>query len=244
MSRSNPTDFAENPAKRFFDWAGGEGRLVYYDREQKTNIEVDIPFRFLILDEVATVGGGYDYDGDFIGYWSNAIRPRDAKVSPLTVRSSSNGKSRVEHVGTWADIKAHLTGAKYIKGLYIAFFENDELRLGYLKIRGASMKPWIDLINEHKDIYNGAFSITNKKEAKKGTNVYFEPVFKFTDKVKDETNEAAFGLDRDVLQPYLAAYFSQQGTALPEHTGNGHQDEPTYEPSIEDEPVYDDEVPF
>lgn len=220
MSRSNPTDYTENPAKRFFDWAGGEGKLVYYDREQKTNIEVPLPFRFLILDEVATVGGGFDNGDNYVGYWSNAIRPRDAKVMPFRVRSTVNGKHRNEGVGIWSDIKSQLTGAKYIKGLYIAFFEGEDLQLGYLKIRGAAMKPWIDLTDEHKNIYAGAFAITDKKEAKKGTNVYLEPVLSFTDQVKEATNNAAFAIDKDVLQPYLAAYFAQQGTGTtPEYSG-------------------------
>jgi hypothetical protein len=239
MSRSKKDDYTENPATRFFDWSGGTGELVYYDREAKENVAVPLPFRFLVLDEVATVGGGYD-DGDtFIGYWSNAIRPRDAKVSPFTVKSSSNGKSRTEMTGVWADVKGNLTGAKYIKGLYIGFFGETGLELGYLKIRGAAMSPWMELVKEHKDIYAGAFAITGKVPKKKGTNNYFEPAISFTENVKEETNEAALALDRDVLQPYLTVYFAQQGQAVaataggtPSHTGDG----PEMPRSSDDEP--------
>ena len=214
MSRSNPDNFAENPATRFFDWAGGEGKLTYYDRETKTNVDVDLPFRFLVLDEVATVGGGYDDDSGYVGYWSNAIRPREAKKSQFTVKTSSNGKSKTVYRGLWADVKANVTGAKYVKGLYIAFFDDDgTLSLGYLKIRGAALTAWVEFTKDHKDLYAGAFTITPETEKKKkGSNTYYEPIFSFTDKIKDETNQAALELDRDVLQPYLDAYFASTDT--------------------------------
>lgn len=232
MSRSEPNTHAENPATRFLDWTGGDGKLVYYDRVQKINIEVALPFRFLVLDEVATVGGGIDEDGQYKGYFSNSIRPLDAKSATFTVRSSQNGKTRVEATGTWADIKGMLTGAKYVKGLYIAFNDADgNLQLGYLKIRGAALGPWIDLLAEHKDIYAGAYAITDKEAKKKGTNNYFAPVITFTDNVKEETAEAAFALDAEILQPYLKAYFAQRAMAatnegMPTHSGAFYEDEP------------------
>lgn len=220
MSRSNPTDYAENPAQRFFEWSGGSGEVVYYDREKKDSVSVPLPFRFLALDEVATVGGGYDNNDTFVGYWSNAIRPRDAKTAPFVVRSSSNGKSRVEATGIWSEIKNSLTGVKYVKGLYIAYYDNDGvLQLGYLKIRGAALMPWVEFTKQHKDIYSGAFAITGKVAKKKGTNNYFEPEFSYSEKVKDETNAAALALDADLLQPYLKAYFAQSVKPEPEYSG-------------------------
>lgn len=212
MSRSKPDNFAENPATRFFDWAGGEGKLVFYDRDLKENIEEELPFRFLILDEVATVGGGYDDGGSYIGYWSNAIRPRMAKQSEFNVRATVNGKSRTQYRGLWADVKANLTGAKYVKGLYIAFFNEDgNLSIGYLKIRGAALTAWLEFTKDHRDIYGGAFTITKEiVTKKKGTNTYYEPTFSFTEKVKEETNAAAIELDAEVLQPFLTQYFANQ----------------------------------
>lgn len=211
MSRSNKDTLAENPAKRFFEWNGGNGTLTYYDKETKENIEVERPFRFLVLDEVATVGGGVDEGDGYIGYWSNAIRPRNARVTPFVVRSSHKGKSRIEQTGIWADIKANLVGAKYIKGLYIGYFEGDELTLGYLKIRGAALTPWMDLAHIHKQIDVGAWQILKDSTTKKkGSNTYYEPIIEYIPTVKDETEEAATALDREVLQPYLTAYFGQQ----------------------------------
>lgn len=253
MSRSNKTDHAENPATRFFDWSGGTGEVVYYDRDRKENVSVDLPFRFLVLDEVATVGGGYDNGDSFVGYWSNAIRPRDAKVSPFTVRSSVNGKSRTEAVGLWSEIKNSVTGAKYVKGLYIAFYDEDgALQLGYLKMKGAALMPWVEFAKQHKDIYSGAFAITGKVAKKKGTNNYFEPEFSYSAKVKDETNAAALALDADVLQPYLTAYFAQgqhtESHAEPQYTGGATEEPESVKAAFAGSPIayshYEDEPPF
>lgn len=229
MSRSNPDTYAENPATRFFEWSGSSGEVVYYDRDKKENVSINLPFRFLVLDEVATVGGGYDDNDKFIGYWSNAIRPRDAKVKPFVVRASVNGKSRVEATGIWSEIKNRVTGAKYVKGLYIAFYGDDgTLQLGYLKVRGAALMPWVEFTKEHKNIYAGAFSITGKLPKKKGRNDYFEPTFAYTENIKEETNQAALMLDADVLQPYLAAYFAQDiepsTSGAPEYSGDDHDE--------------------
>lgn len=242
MGRSNPNEYAENPAQRFFDWQGGEGALVYYDRDKKENVEVDRPFRFLVLEEVMTVGGGFDNDDTFIGYWSNAIKPREAKNEELTVRSTAKGKTRVEMTGKWADIKASLTGAKYIKGLYVGYFnDDDDLTIGYLKIRGAALSAWMEFCKAHKNIYEGAFTITKDTvQKKKGKNTYFEPVFSHTDKLKDETNQAALALDADVLQPYLTEYFAQQGQRAVEQEYSGGDE---YSPNMNGDPP-DDNEPF
>lgn len=224
MSRSKRDDNLINPAERFLDFAGGIGEVQFYDRESKTNIPVDLPFSFLVLDEVMTVGGGVDYDDGFMGYWSNAIRPRNAKIQALTVHSNYKKKSRVEMTGTWADIKAQLTGAKYIKGLYIAYYEDGDLHLGYLKVRGAALMPWVEFTKAHRDIYEGVFSITGTAAKKKGSNKYFEPVFAWSDKIKPETEEKAIALDEQ-LQVYLTDYFAQQGIAQEERAYSGEEDD-------------------
>lgn len=252
MSRSKKDDFAKNPATRFFDWAGGKGEVVYYDQDAKENVTVPLPFRFLVLDEVMTVGGGVDNDDGYIGFWSNAIRSRDAKIKKLTVRSSHNGKKRVEAVGTWAEIKASLVGAKYVKGLYIGYYNDDkELEIGYLKVKGSALMPWVNFNEKRRDVTLGAFSIVDKASKKKGSNTFFEPVFEWTDNVRETTEAAAIELDEKVLQPYLTAYFSQDVSAEPvsddlDYTGT--QDDSQAWPPLDRNPVVpedlDDEPPF
>lgn len=229
MSRSNNTDLV-NPAQRFFEWSGGNGTVTYYDRETKENIEVPLPFRFLVLDKVAQVGGGIDRNGQYEGFWSNAIR--NTKTQPITVRS----KSGVEAQGLYDQIKG-TPGVKWITGLYIAYHDDDgTLIIGYLKIKGAALNAWIEFTKAHKNIYKGAFGITGSKKAKKGTNTYYEPVFEHFPKVSEESDKAAIELDVH-LQEYLTAYFAREGVEV-EYTGNGHAIE-SYGHSVED---YEDDA--
>jgi hypothetical protein len=72
MSRSNPQDHLQNPATRWFEWNGERGEIRYYDKELKKNVEVPLPFTFLLLDEVATVRGWHDPQR--LGYYANEVR--------------------------------------------------------------------------------------------------------------------------------------------------------------------------
>lgn len=243
MSRSNNTELI-SPAQKFFEWSGSEGTIRYFDKslgEKGENVDVPIPFKFLILDKVAQVTGGIDVDGGgYVGFWSNAIK--NTKTQQLTVRS----KRGVEAQGLYEEIKG-LPGMKFMTGLYIAFYdENEQLQIGYLKLKGAALTAWIEFTKSHRNIYEGAFGITGKEKKKKGTNNYFEPKFIFSAKVSDEADEMAKELDRH-LQEYLTAYFAQAGQefasaatagGMPTHTGAPEHGD-AWEPSDADVP--DDE---
>jgi len=70
MSFSNPN--LTNPAKHFFQWKGGEGKLQFYDKEKKVNINVPLPFEFIPIDQLATITG-YSKQAQN-GYYSNEVR--------------------------------------------------------------------------------------------------------------------------------------------------------------------------
>lgn len=200
MSRSNNTELV-NPAVRFFDWSGDKGAVQYFDKTEKKNVEVTLPFQFLILDKVSQVTGGVDRNGRYEGFWSNAVR--NLKTQAFTVRS----KQGVEATGLWEQLKGR-TGFKFMTGLYIAFFdENRQFQIGYLKIKGAALTAWIEFASAYRSIYEGAFSITGANKRTKGSTTYYEPVFKHHANVSEETEAAAKRLD-EVLQEYLTAYFS------------------------------------
>ncbi len=229
MSRSNPETILQNPAVRFFEWKGDTGELKYYDREKEENVIVATPFRFLVLDNVAQVGGGIKKHNEYVGYFSNAVRVRNIKTHPLVVKSKINGHVSVEAEGVWEHIKGTLQGAKFIQGLYIGFFDGDKLTIGYLKLKGAANSAWIDFnktINR-RDICAGAYTIKGRSEEKQnGNTTYYEPVFSWTEQVKPETEQAALDLDVE-LQKYLTAYFAQQALvepSEPEYSGESFDD--------------------
>ncbi len=206
MSRSNPSENLVSPATRFFEWDAANGKLHYYDKEAKENIDVKLPFKFLVLDRVAQIGGGVKRDGKYQGFWSNAVK--DLKRQKFVVRS----KAGIEGEGLYAQIKG-TRGFKFTTGLYIGFYGEDKLlQIGYIKFKGSSLTAWIEFTKEHRKIEEGAFAITSKSEPKEGVgDDYFEPVFAHQAEVKPETEAAAVALDVRV-QEYLKLYFFQQGS--------------------------------
>lgn len=225
MSRSNRTDLP-NPAQKYFDWSAEKGRLQYYDKDAKENVTVKLPFSFMILDEVSQIGGGTKRNGAFEGFWSNAVK--NLKTQEMVVKS----KAGVEARGLYADLKDR-KGFSYVKGLYIAFHEDDELQIGFIKFKGSSLGAWFEYTKAHRDIYAGAVAIKSKSEVVKGEKGdYYLPVFAHKAEISDESEAAAKMLDVS-LQEYLTRYFAQQGTEEVEYSGNGHQ--PNDEPTDEDE---------
>lgn len=221
MSRSNQTELI-NPAKRFIEFAGGEGGLRYFDKtlgEKGENVAIELPYKFFVLDRVSQVTGGVDIDGGYVGYWSNAVK--NLTTQKLIVRS----KRGVEVEGFYKDIKGY-TGVKFMTGLYVATKNDDgEFQIELLKLKGSSLTAWIEFTKAHRNIYEGAFGITGIAERKKGTNKYYEPVFEHYAKVSEDAENVAQMLDKQ-LQEYLTAYFAQAGIAEVEqaYSGNGHHE--------------------
>lgn len=214
MSRSNPEVRLINPAKRFFEWNGDQGGFRYYDKDKKEKVNVPLPFTFLVLDQLVTVGGFSDAMQS--GFWSNEIRKRDIKNGILKVRT----KKGLVCEGSWNDIKGKEAGMDYCESVYIGFFdENKELVIGNIKMKGAAISAWFNYTNgefdekgkrltEAHDPYKGAITVKTMLDGKKGKTEYKIPVFE-NKEIKPETEQLAVDLDAK-LQEFLKAYFAQQ----------------------------------
>lgn len=237
MGRSNNTEIT-NPAERFFDWSGSTGQVVYYDKVAAENIEVPMPFSFLVLEAVSQITGGVDNNGKYEGFWSNAVM--NTKTQPFTVRSSSGPVAQ----GLYEHIKG-TPGVKYMRGLYVMYFTDEDgektPHIGYVRIKGASLTAWIEFTKAHKDIYSGAFAFTGSKKCKKGSTTYFEPQFKYFPKVSDEAEAQAIELHKYLLSTYLEPYFAQQQQPIAAAVGSVQ--EYTGEPPMNDWHPQDDEAP-
>lgn len=203
MSLSNPT--AKNPAHRFMQWRGGEeggGRLTWYDKENQQEVEVALPFSFIVLDELQTLSGFNDSQQS--GYWSNEVRNSQGILVART-------KQGIQARGTYQIIKEMgLNGLKFAQSVYVAFKDEDteELVIGNIKMTGAAMSAWIDFKKKF-DVSQCAVYITDEpKRAKKGRNIYFVPVFEGQN-LNDATKQAAVKLDED-LQRYLNTYLQRK----------------------------------
>jgi len=213
MSRSNNTDL-KSPAKKFFEWNGGDGGFRYFDKTlgeadasgkpKGANVQVPYPFRFLVLDQLTTIRGFSDADQS--GFWSNEIR--DVKSDLLTVRT----KKGIEMTGTYEQVKEKLgaKGADYCKSVYIAYKEGDQTVIGNLAIKGSAIGPWIDFCKSN-DVNKIGVQVDSHTAAKKGKTEYFVPVFRPIS-VTPETDAKAIELDKE-LQEYLKACLSRNGSS-------------------------------
>ncbi len=200
MSRSNPTENLTSPCKRYFEWSSENGAFKYYDKEKKENVNVPLPFKFIVLDELNTVKGFSNEKQS--SFWANEVR--DTKKDILTVRT----KLGIEMSGVYEQIKEKLSGkgAKYCKSVYIAYYEGKVLTIGNVGFMGASVGPWIDFAKENK-VGEIAVQVKTAKEGKVGKVTFKSPVFEATP-ISEAANSAAIALDAQ-LQTYLFAYLGR-----------------------------------
>lgn len=200
MSRSNNTDIV-SPVKRYFEWSSEHGSFKYYDKEEKKNVPVPLPFRFMVLDQLNSIGGFSDSAQS--SFWSNDVR--DMRTEVLTVRT----KDGLVASGVYEKIKDRIKaeGAKYAKTVFIAYYDADKhLYIGSIKFIGSSVSAWIDW-SKGKDVMQGAVEVSTFIEEKKGATRYKVPVFKTITAGPDAEGIA---MDLDVeLQQYLKAYFEK-----------------------------------
>lgn len=235
MSRSNNVEL-RNPAVKRFEWSGDNGNFRYYDKEKKERFESPLPFRFMVLDCLSTIGGYSDADKS--GYWSNEIR--NLKTEPLTVRNK-NGVC-AEGIYNSVITSRAIVGAKYIQSVYIAFHDEGEVKIGNVQMKGAALGAWIDFRKKAK-IYEGAIEVKESIEGRKGKTVYQIPVFNMIE-VKPESDVRATELDKE-LQIYLSAYLASNGEKASQQVVESHTEAVNDVDTVPvgDEP-FDDGLPF
>lgn len=220
MSRSNPTDAAKNPSTRWFQFASGTdgGFVRYYDKETEKNIalgdsEKGGKFVFLLLDELATVGGWHDPSESAI--FSNEVR--DTRQDTMVVRSFKGGELAS---GLYASIKDRIvaSGGHFVSSCYIGFKDGDTLKMGNIRFKGAALSAWMEFKKQCpskkdangkpvKAYYVDAVKIEGFDQQKKGGTTFRVPVFSLVP-VSEDTNKDAAMLDAE-LQAYLADYLKR-----------------------------------
>jgi hypothetical protein len=217
VSRSNPHEGAKNPSTRWFEWNGEKGLVRYYDKDAKANVDVDLPFTFLLLDRLGGVGGWHDASGS--GIYSNEVK--DTRQDILIVKAFKGGTLAE---GLYKDIKDRVNtlGGSFTANLYIAYKNGEGLTIGSIKFKGAALGAWMEFEKASRsELYKSAIKIENFTEGKKGRVVFRVPQFKAVP-VSDETNRSAAALDKE-LQGFLSAYLTRnkrdqvESTAPPAH---------------------------
>lgn len=240
MSRSNPHVNDPNPAVRWFEWNGEHGKVRYYDKDAKVNVDVPLPFSFLLLDELASVRGWHDASDS--GIYSNEVK--DTRTDTFVVKSFKGG-SLAE--GLYKDIKDRVNtlGGQYVANCYIAFKHDGGLAIGSLRLKGSALGGWMEFRKEHRsDLFDSAIEITGFTEGKKGRIVFRVPTFDLR-KVSDDTNNSAVALDKE-FQQWLKGYFGRRTTdqsEAPADSAGGYGFDQGDNP-IQQEPLTDSDIPF
>lgn len=242
MSRSNPNVNAPNPSVRWFEWNGEHGTIRYYDKGTKKNVDVPLPFKFLLLDELASVGGWHEASQSAI--YSNEVR--DTRTDTMLVKAFKGGTLAE---GLYKDIKdrvnARTVGGHFVANCYIAFKHDGALAIGSLRFKGSALGAWMEFRKANRSfLYNNAIDITGYTEGKKGRIVFRVPTFN-TREVSADTNTAAVALDKE-LQGWLADYFKRRTndqTEAPSESGSSYAFDQGDDP-VQQEPLTDDDIPF
>ena len=207
MSRSNPTVNNPHPCTRWHEWTGGDkgGTIRYYDKTSKTNIEVELPFNFALLDELSVIKGWHDASDS--GITSNEVR--DTRADVMVVKAFKAG---IIAEGLYATIKDKVgaAGGHYTSNLYVAYEPEAgaPFSLGSLQFKGAALSAWMEFkTNNRQALYSKGVSITGFTEGKKGKVTYRVPVFELVD-LPDEANQTAIEVDK-ALQTYLTQYLGR-----------------------------------
>lgn len=199
MSRSNPTLI--NPAEHFFRWAGSKGQLQWYNKEQEKNVQVKLPFEFLVLDELSTITGYHKQSES--GFWSNEVR--NVMNDQMYVKTK-NGPFEAGTYATLAQTRAK--GGKYAKSIYIAHKIQDKWVIGNIQASGSALSAWIEFTKtlNRGDLEKGKVTMIKGEKQDAPTGPFYAPEFKY-EKASSEENEEAIKLDRE-LQIYLSHYLS------------------------------------
>ena len=202
MSTSNRKQaFAQpqsNPAAKFIDWKSNEKAFSFYDKENKVNVPIPLPFRFLALDELHTVKGWSDS-------CQSAIYANEVKFiskEPLTVKPFKGNEIAK---GFYSDIKEKVkaAGAHYVKSIYVMLEDGS---LANLQLKGASCQSWGDFTQKGRSRLPEEWVTVEKAiEGKKGAVKYYTPEFKFDKSLSENENTMADDAFA-ILETYLKAY--------------------------------------
>jgi len=202
MSTSNRRQaFAQpqsNPATKFIDWKSNDKSFSFYDKENKVNVPIPLPFKFVTLDEMHTVKGWSDS-------CQSAIYSNEVKFISKEVMTVKPFKGNEIAKGLYSEIKEKVkaAGAHYVKSIYVMLEDGS---LANIQLKGAACQSWGDFTNKNRTrLPDEWVTVKSATEGKKGAVKYYTPDFTFDKSLSEaemEQADEAFG----ILETYLKAY--------------------------------------
>jgi hypothetical protein len=191
-----------NPAKRFLEWKSNDKCFSYYDKEKKENVKVELPFKFLVLDQLHTISGWNDATQS--GIYSNEVKFISKQV--MTVKPFKGNEIAK---GLYADIKEKVknAGGHYVKSIYIML---EDGTLANIQLKGSAVQQWGDFTNKSLSRLPEEWIVVDKAiEGRKGAVKFTTPGFKFDGSLND-TQAAQADAVFDELETYLKAYLIKE----------------------------------
>jgi hypothetical protein len=204
MSTSNRKQaFAQpqtNPATKFIEWKSNDKCFNYYDKEAQKNVEIPLPFKFLVLDELHTIKGWNDASSSNI--YSNEVKFISKEV--MTVKPFKGNEIAK---GYYKDIKDKVVaaGGHYTKSIYVMLEDGS---LANISLKGSGVQKWGDFTQKTRNRLADEWVIVAKAEdGKKGAVKFSTPSFSFANSISDEEAnmaDEAFNILESYLKTYLA----------------------------------------
>lgn len=211
-----------NPATKFFDWKSNDKCFSYYDKdlatsnpETKGKVNVSLPFKFLVLDELHAIQGWNDPTQS--GIYSNEVKFISKEV--MTVKPFKGNEIAK---GFYKDIKEKVVsaGGHYVKSIYVMLEDGS---LANIKLKGSAVQKWGEFTQKTRNRLPDEWVVVAKSlEGKKGAVKFNTPEFTFERSINDAEAEMADGAF-NILETYLKAYLVKAEPVVEETIDN---DEP------------------
>jgi hypothetical protein len=224
MSNSNRRSaFAtpqSNPATKFIEWKSNDKCFNYYDKETQKNVEIPLPFKFLVLDELHCIKGWNDASSSNI--YSNEVKFISKEV--MTVKPFKGNEIAK---GYYKDIKDKVVaaGGHYTKSIYVMLEDGS---LANISLKGSGVQKWGDFTQKTRNrLADEWVTVAKADDGKKGAVKFSTPSFSFANSISDEEANMADEAF-NILESYLKTYLAKAEPAIVE------EEEDDFEPTMDD----------
>jgi hypothetical protein len=190
-----------NPSTKFIEWKSNDKCFSFYDRETSANVSIQLPFKFLVLDELHTVKGWNDAS-------SSQINSNEVKFISRDEMTVKPFKGNEIAKGLYKDIKEKIkaAGGHYVKSVYCMLEDGS---IANLQLKGATCQSYGDFTAKTRSRLTDEWVVVAKAiDGKKGAVKYTTPGFEF-DKSLSESEADLADEAFNTLEAYLKTYLSK-----------------------------------
>ena len=201
ISHTNEAPKSANPTSKYLEWKSNDKSFSYYDKAAGKNVKVELPLKFLFLQNYHTVKGWNDSSES--GIYSNEVFFIGSE--PMTVRSFKGG---VIAEGLYKDIKPVIinAGGKYNRSIYVML---EDGTVANISLKGSAVRQWSDFMESNKGSVDNQFiEVLTSNDEKKGSIKYSTPNFTMGSDLTKTQSLKADNVTAE-LKAYLDGYFNK-----------------------------------